>query len=106
MEWSALVRLRIYLGEQDTFQGESASLALVKAARAKKLHGATVIRGVMGYGKHSLIHTAKILRLSDDLPLIVEILDEPEAVESFLDDVLLIAPTCLVTREQVEALLP
>lgn len=106
MQWTSLVRLRVYLGELDAFQGESAALALVKAARVKHLRGATVIRGVMGYGKHSLIHTSKILRLSDDLPLIVEVLDEAEAVEAFLDDILLIAPTCLVTRDPVEALLP
>ena len=60
----------------------------------------------MGYGKHSLIHTSKILRLSEDLPYIVEIIDENSKIEAFLDDVLLIAPTCLVTKETIDALFP
>jgi len=106
MKWTQLTRLRIYLGEGDIFQGETASLALVKAARQRHLRWATVIHGIMGYGKHSPIHTSKISQFSDDLPMIVEILDEAEAIEAFLDEILLIAPTCLVIRDPVEALLP
>jgi PII-like signaling protein len=83
--------LRIYLGESDRLEGRPLSEAIVLKARELRLAGATVVRGIMGFGRNSRLHTAKILRLSEDLPLIVEIVDSEEKIRSFvpwLEDVL------------------
>lgn len=72
--------LRIYIGESDGWQHRPLYEAIVLEARKRGLAGATVLRGPMGYGAHSRIHTAKILRLSEDLPIVVEIVDREEAV--------------------------
>ena len=74
------------------------------AARAAHLAGATVLRGPMGFGKHSRLHTAKILRLSEDLPMVIEIVDAPEKIESFLPTVDQMVGDGLVTMEKVRVL--
>ncbi|PSM50415.1 hypothetical protein C7Y66_04440 [Chroococcidiopsis sp. CCALA 051] len=81
-----LERLTIYVGESDHWRGKPVYIALVEEARRRELAGATVTRGVMGYGKrnHHRIHTARIIELSSDLPMVVTIIDTPEAIASFL----------------------
>jgi hypothetical protein len=76
--------LRIFIGESDQFEGRPLFEWLVNKARESGLAGATVIRGLEGFGAHSKVHTAKILRLSSDLPVVVEIVDTRERVEEFL----------------------
>jgi len=69
--------LRIFIGEADKYKGKPLYEAIVNLAREKGLAGATVLRGVMGFGADSRMHTAKILRLSEDLPMVIEIVDKP-----------------------------
>ncbi len=76
--------LRIFLGEADRVDGRPLYEVLVRSAKEKGLAGATVLRGVEGYGARSRIHTAKILRLSEDLPVVVEIVDTEERIREFL----------------------
>ena len=76
--------LRIFIGESDRWHGMPLYEAIVRRAREEGLAGATVLRGMEGFGAHSRIHTAKILRLSEDLPIVVEIADRPERIEAFL----------------------
>ncbi len=79
--------LRVYLGESDRAGGMAAYEYLVREAHARGLKGASVFRGASGYGANSRIHTAKLLRLSEDLPMVVEILDAPERIEAFINEV-------------------
>ena len=76
--------LRVFLGESDRWQHRPLYEAIVLKAREMHLAGATVLRGPMGFGKSSRLHTAKILRLSADLPLVIEIVDSEEKIQSFL----------------------
>lgn len=76
--------MRIFMGESARFQGRPLHEAIVEEARQRGLAGATVSRGFMGFGANSLIHTAKILRLSEDLPVVVEIVDTPDRIDAFL----------------------
>ena len=76
--------LRIFIGESDKHGHIPLYEAIVLKARESGLAGATVLRGVMGFGRHSIMHTAKILRLSEDLPLIIEIVDSLGKIEAFL----------------------
>jgi uncharacterized protein len=76
--------LRIFIGESDRWHGVPLYEALVAKARELGLAGATVLRGITGFGAHSRIHTAKVLRLSTDLPIVVEIVDRPERIEALL----------------------
>ena len=78
------VLLRIFIGESDRWHHQPLSEAIVIKAREMHLAGATVLRGPMGFGKSSRLHTAKILRLSMDLPLVIEIVDSEEMIRSFL----------------------
>jgi hypothetical protein len=85
------ILLRVFLGESDLHHGRPLYEAIVLKARELHLAGATVVRGIMGYGQHSRLHAAKILRLSEDLPVIVEIVDREETIEpllSWLDEVI------------------
>lgn len=84
-------RMRIYTGEKDKISGRPAAEVIVEEAKKHGLAGSTVLRGVVGYGANSRMHSSKILRLSEDLPLIIEIVDEIERLESFfpyLDEVI------------------
>lgn len=76
--------LRIFIGESDKYEGKPLFEWIVEQARANGLAGATVLRGLEGFGAHSRIHTAKILRLSEDLPIVVEIVDTSDKIEAFL----------------------
>mgnify|MGYP006287809117 CR=1 FL=1 len=83
------VLLRIFVDENDRYRGKPLFEAIVKEAQSLKLAGATVIRGMMGYGAESHIHSARILRLSDDLPMIIEVVDTEENIQKlmpFLDE--------------------
>jgi PII-like signaling protein len=98
------VLLRIFFGEDDKFQNRSLHEALVLKAREMHLAGATVLRGHIGFGHSSHIHTTKILRLSQDLPVIVEIVDSQDKIDAFLpvlDDMM---ASGLVTIEKVKVL--
>ncbi|MEN9404193.1 MAG: hypothetical protein RL091_2896 [Verrucomicrobiota bacterium] len=76
--------LRIFIGETDRHHGLPLHEAIVQQARAQHLAGATVLRGAMGFGASSRLHTTKILRLSTDLPLVIEIIDSEEKIQAFL----------------------
>jgi uncharacterized protein len=76
--------LRIFIGESDRHDGRPLYEWLVLQARERGLAGVTVLRGIEGFGAHSRLHTAKILRLSEDLPIIIEIVDTAEKIEAFL----------------------
>lgn len=77
--------LRIFIGESDRIKGKSVYEEIVLRAREAKLAGATVTRGIMGFGANSIIHTSKLLTISEDLPLIIEIVDELNKIEKFVD---------------------
>jgi PII-like signaling protein len=79
--------LRIFLGESDIHHGRALYEVIVEKARALGLAGATVLRGVEGYGARSRIHTAKILRLSEDLPVVIEIVDSEEKILAALPEI-------------------
>lgn len=96
--------LRIYLGESDRAGNLPLYEALVLKAREMHLAGATVLRGPMGFGKASRVHTAKNLQLSADLPMLVEIVDEEPKVRSFLEAIGPMMGNGLVTLETVEVL--
>lgn len=76
--------LRIFIGESDRWQGAPLYEAIIRKAREAGLAGATAWRGIEGFGRHSVIHTTNILRLSTDLPIIVEIVDTSEKIQNFL----------------------
>ena len=97
------VLLRIFVGEARRHRHQPLFEAIVLKAREMHLAGATVIRCVMGYGKSSRLHTAKILRLSDDLPLVIEIVDSEEKINAFLPELEKMMPAGLVTLERVRA---
>ncbi len=96
--------LRIFFGEDDKYQGRPLYEAIVLAARNAKLAGATVLRGPMGFGRSSRLHTTKILRLSQDLPLVIEIVDTEEAIKAFLPTLDSMMGSGLVTLEKVQVL--
>jgi len=94
--------LRIFIGEADRYQGRPLYEAIVLKAREAGLAGATVFRGIMGFGGHSRIHTARVLRLSEDLPVMIEIVDVPEKIEAFLPLLDEMIGEGLVTLERVD----
>ena len=97
------VLLRIFIGESDRDPGGDAPLyeAIVRRARQAHLAGATVLKGPMGFGRHSLVHSAKLLELSTDLPVVIEIVDSEEKVRAFLPEVDALVTEGLVTLETV-----
>ena len=98
------ILLRIFIGESDRHGHQSLYEAIVMRAREMHLAGATVLRGPMGFGKSSRMHTAKILRLSMDLPLVIEIVDSEEKIQSFLPVLDEMITGGLVTLEEVKAI--
>jgi PII-like signaling protein len=96
--------LRIFIGEDDKVDGRPLYEAIVLKARETQLAGATVLRGGMGFGHSSRLHTTKILRLSEDLPLIVEIVDAEDKINAFLPVLDGIMSNGLVTLEKVQVL--
>jgi len=94
--------LRVFIGESDRYEGKPLYEWLVRRAREHGLAGATVLRGLEGYGARSRLHTAKILRLSSDLPIVVEIVDTIEKIESFLPVIDEAVSEGLATVEKVD----
>lgn len=97
--------LRIFIGENDRWHGKPLYEALVARAREEGLAGATVLRGLMGYGAKSRIHTAKVLRLSEDLPIVVEIVDRSDRIEKFLPLLDEMVGDGLVTLERAQVIM-
>ena len=96
--------LRVFIGESDRWEGRPLYEAIVHRARAAGLAGATVIRGLEGFGAHSRLHTTRILRLSEDLPVVVEIVDEAERIERFLPALDEMVVEGMVTLEKVRVI--
>ena len=96
--------LRIFIGERDRHHGKPLYEAIVVKAREAGLAGATVLRGVLGYGRSSKLHTAKIVRLSDDLPLVIEIVDAEDRIRAFLPALDTMVDSGLVTLERAEVI--
>jgi PII-like signaling protein len=94
--------LRIFVGESDKHDGKPLYEWLVLEARRAGLAGATVLRGIEGFGAHSRLHTAKILRLSEDLPIVIEIVDALDKIEAFLPTVDAAVAEGLATVERVQ----
>jgi PII-like signaling protein len=95
-------RVRIYIGESDQWQGKALYVAIVQEARKRGLAGATVARGVMGYGANSAIHAPHLFRFSTDLPVVIEIIDSAEKIEAFLLTLDAMVQEGLVTTSDVE----
>ena len=98
------VLLRIFLGEDDRADGRPLYEAIVLKARDMHLAGATVLRGPLGFGRTSRLHTAKILRLSEDLPVVVEIVDAEERINALIEAIEPMMSGGLVTLERVQVL--
>lgn len=96
--------LRIFVGESDKRGGRPLYELIVEEARREGMAGATVLRGFLGFGANSRIHTSKILRLSEDLPIIIEIVDKTERIEALLPKLEEWIEEGLVTRERVQVL--
>ncbi|MGH7839251.1 MAG: DUF190 domain-containing protein [Candidatus Binataceae bacterium] len=96
--------LRVFIGEGDHHLGKPLYEALVIKARAMHLAGATVLRGPMGFGRSSRLHSAKVLRLSEDLPIVVEIVDAQAKIDEFLAAANGMLRSGLVTLEKVQVL--
>jgi PII-like signaling protein len=96
--------LRIFIGENDRAEGRPLYEAIVLKAREMQIAGATVLRGAMGFGHSSRLHTTKILRLSEDLPLVIEIVDGEEKIAAFLPILETIMTSGLITLEKVQVL--
>ena len=96
--------LRIFIGESDHWHGKPLYEAIVMKARELHLAGATVIRGPMGFGANSRLHTTKILRLSEDLPMIIEIVDAKEKIDQLMPHIDEMVQEGLVTLEKVQVI--
>ncbi|MFQ6757117.1 MAG: DUF190 domain-containing protein [Deltaproteobacteria bacterium] len=96
--------LRIFIGETSKLGQRPLYELIVEEARKRGLAGATVTRGIMGFGRNSRIHTAKILRLSEDLPLVIEIVDSPERIAAFLPELDAMIGEGMVTLEKVRVI--
>lgn len=93
--------LRIFIGDSDRHAGRPLYQALVERARAEGLAGATVLHGPMGFGRHSRLHTAKLVEMSSDLPIVIELVDSEPAIQRFMDSVNALVQEGLVTLERV-----
>ena len=96
--------LRIFIGESDKYKMKSLYEVILEEARKAGMAGGTVIRGCLGYGANSVIHTSKVLRLSEDLPIIIEIIDSEEKIKSFLPKVDELVKEGLVTIEKAHVI--
>lgn len=94
--------LRVFIGEDDEHEGRPLYEAVVHLLRSEGLAGATVFRGIMGFGASSLIHTARVLRLSEDLPILIECVDRAEKIEAVLPKIDELISEGLVTVEKAE----
>jgi len=96
--------LRLFIGESDTWHGKPLYQAIVERVRAEGLAGATVVRGIEGFGADSHLHTSRILRLSEDLPVVIELVDTAEKIEAFLPGLDDMVSEGLVTLEKVRVI--
>lgn len=96
--------LRVFIGESDKFDGRPLCEVIVEEARKRGMAGATALRGFLGFGANSRIHTSKVLRLSEDLPLVVEIVDEEEKINAFLPELDKMIGEGLITLEKVRVI--
>lgn len=96
---------RVFLGESNRAEGMPLYEAIVRRARQRGLAGATVLRGIEGFGAHSRIHTARLLRLSEDLPIVVELVDREDRLRAFLPELDGLIDDGLVTLEKVQVIL-
>jgi len=96
--------LRIFIGEADRWLGKPLYEAIVQKARELQLAGATVLRGPMGFGAHSRMHTTKILRLSEDLPMVIEIVDGKDKIDELMPHIDEMVQEGLVTLERVQVI--
>ena len=96
--------LRVFIGESDRWEGRPAHEQILELARREGLAGATLLRAIAGFGHSSRIHTAKILRLSEDLPIVIEIVDSPERIDAFLPKLEPLVGGGLITIERAEVL--
>jgi PII-like signaling protein len=97
--------LRIFIGEADTWQGQPLYEAIVLLAKKEGMAGATVLKGFMGFGCKSHMHTAKLLRLSEDLPVIIEMVDSEEKINRFLPHLDEMVKEGLITLERANVIL-
>lgn len=102
-DYSDAKLLRIFVGELDTYRGRPLYQWLIEEAKRQGLAGATALRGLEGFGVHNRLHTAKVLELSVDLPIVVEIIDEGERIEAFMAAVDEAIVEGLATIERVQA---
>jgi len=100
----AAQRLTIYIGESDRWRGKPLYAAILETLKVEKMAGATVLRGVAGFGAHSNIHTAAVLRLSEDLPLVIQVIDAPEKIQRVIELVSPMVSEGLITLEDVQVL--
>jgi PII-like signaling protein len=98
------LRIRVYVGERDHHHGQPLYSAVVQAARKAGLAGATVLKGIEGYGSHSVVHAARIVDLSSDLPILIEIVDEAPKIEAFVPALTAMVEAGLVTLERIEVI--
>ena len=96
--------LRVFIGESDRWDGKPLYEAIVLKAREMGMAGATVLRGMMGFGADSRLHTAKVLRLSEDLPIVVEIADKQERIDAFLPELDRMVEEGMITLERIHIL--
>lgn len=94
--------VRIFICESDRFEGRPADAAILDALQDAGISGATVLRGVAGYGMSSVVHTSKVLRLSEDLPLVIEVADTAEKVEQVLPDIETMIGNGLITMQEIK----
>ncbi|MFV2062039.1 MAG: DUF190 domain-containing protein [Chloroflexota bacterium] len=103
IEGTALL-VRIYVGESDKFQGRPLYQAIVEFLRERGLAGTTVLRGIEGFGRNARLHTTRILRLSEDLPILIEVVDEEEKIRAVLPELDGMVSEGLITLEKVEVI--
>jgi len=96
------VLVRIYIGESDRWHGQPLYEAIVQLARKMGMAGATVFRGFLGFGAHSRLHSTRLLRLSEDLPIMIEIVDSKEKVDALISELDGMIQEGLITKEEVQ----
>jgi hypothetical protein len=95
---------RIYVGESDRWEGQPLHEAIVETLRSRGIAGATVLRGIEGYGRSARVHTAQILRLSEDLPILIEVVDREDRLRAVLPEIDAMVDGGLITLEHVEVI--
>lgn len=99
------ILLRIFVGEKDRWKGKPLHEAIVRLAREKRMAGATALKGFLGFGAKSHLHTSKLLRLSEDLPIVIEIIDVAKKIKEFLPHLDQMVQEGLVTQEKVNVVM-